>query len=385
MKLLNLSDSREGNTRTISMDLEWEESGRPAQTLYFSADGTTAELLHASPDAFAVACLPMVAWVGEKRMQVEGTLCTRYRAGLNSLNQVYSGWFKNVSRVALEPTAGFVPTTPPAQRRVASMLSGGVDGLASLRQNRLDYPLDHPESIRACISLFGVNTYDHDENGPVAERLRAFSALQERLQGLAEAEQFELLAIRTNVRTIGVDYSAWASVGFGGGHIAVAQLFQGTFDKILYASDGEGPNPHPGPIHPLVTPWFSSNAVVIQSDQDELLRSDKVALLADWDQGRQLMQPCHYVHIPKNGQINCGQCEKCIRTMLLLLGLGRLDEVSAFDDKNVTPSNIRKIPLQNKRKAELLLQSIPLLQKAERLDLVRAIRRRVLKFHFLGK
>ena len=169
-------------------------------------------------------------------------------------------------------------------------------------------------------------------------------------------------------------------MGFGAGHVAVSQLFAGVYDKILFASDGEGPNPHPGPIHPLITPWFSSNAVTVQSDQDELTRPDKIALLADWDPGLRIMQPCHYVKIPEDGRINCGRCEKCIRTMLLLLGMGRLQEASAFRENDVTPAMIRAIPVHNVRKAELLAQSIPLLQEAGRRDLVRAIRRRILKF-----
>lgn len=385
MILTNLVDQRDDDTRTISMDLVWEDTDRPLQSLYFSADGDTAELMHPGADAFAIACLPMAAWLGEKRMRVDGPLCIRLRAGLKCLNLMYAEWFPRVGIVSLEPAAGFVRTRPPAHRRLASMLSGGVDGLAALRQNRIDYPLDHPESIRACITLFGINTYDVDNNGPVAERLDAFDALLGRLRGLAEEEQFELHPVRTNVRSLAPDYKAWTSVGFGAGHIAASQLFQGSFDKVLFASDGEGPNPAPGPMHPMLTPWFSTNAVTIQGDQDEMLRSEKVALLADWEYGRRLMQPCHYVHVPPHGKINCGHCEKCVRTMLALIGLGRLDEVSAFVDKQVTPRMIRNIPLQNTRKAHLLLQSIPLLKAAGRPDLVWAIRTRVWKFRLRGR
>lgn len=380
MRLTNLQDEHRGETRTIRMDVVWEQNERPAQTLYFAADGAAAEQLSPVPAAFALACLPMAAWTGERRMQVGGSLCTRYRAGFSAINQVYADWFDQAALVSVEPTDGFVPTAPPPHRRVASMLSGGVDGLAALRQNRLDYPLEHAESIRACISLFGLNTYDHQEGEAVPARLQAFAELQDRLRELATAEQFELVPVRTNVRTVAPDYTAWTSVGFGAGHIAVSQLFAGVYDKILFASDGEGPNPHPGPIHPLITPWFSSNAVTIQSDQDELTRADKIALLVDWDRGLRMMQPCHHVKIPQNGRINCGHCEKCIRTMLLLLGMGRLQDASAFRENDVTPRMIRAIPVHNVRKAELLAQSIPLLRRAGRRDLVRAIQRRILKF-----
>ncbi len=86
MRLTNLSDGRVNGTRTISMDLEWEDCDRSAQTLYFAVDSGVADMLHASPDAFAIACLPMAAWLGETRMQVEGQLCTQLRAGLKVIN-----------------------------------------------------------------------------------------------------------------------------------------------------------------------------------------------------------------------------------------------------------------------------------------------------------
>ncbi len=47
------------------MDLIWEETPRPPQTLYFEADGATAELLRPSADGFAIACLPLAAWTRE--------------------------------------------------------------------------------------------------------------------------------------------------------------------------------------------------------------------------------------------------------------------------------------------------------------------------------
>lgn len=386
MRLTNLKDWRDGSTRTISMDIELEETPRPVQTLYFSADGEAADLMHPGADAFAIACLPMAAWLGEKRMLVEGSLCTRLRDGFKGINRVFADWYSNIGMVLVEPTDGYNPTVPPPQRRVANMLSGGVDGLAALRQNRIDYPLEHPESIRACITLFGINTYDVDENGQVAERLAAFDTVLKRLRGLAEAEQFLLLPVRTNVRSIAPSHRAWTSVGYGAGHIAVSQLFQGAFDKVLFASDGEGPNPPPpAPIHPLINTLHSTNAVTIQSVQDEMFRPEKVALIADWDLGRRLMQPCHYVKIPEDGKINCGRCEKCVRTMLMLIGIGRLNDVSAFSENEVTPRMVRGIPVRNSRKAHQLQLAIPQLKAAGRNDLVRAIQKRIWRFRLRGK
>lgn len=383
MILTELTDTDGGDLRRISMRVRWEDTPRQPRTLYFEARDSTAELLQPTADGFALACLPLAMGTGERRLRVEGRLCTRLRAGLRIINQVLHEWFPHYPIIEVEASDGFRPTTPPSYRRVAAQLSGGVDGLTTLRRNRLDYPLDHPESIRGCITLFGINTFDVDANGPVRARLDAFDSLLQRLRGLAEVEQFALHPVWTNVRSLAPSYRFWTQVGFGAGHFAVSQFFRGTYDKVLAASNGLGPNPEPGALHPLFDAHLSTDAVRIQGAEHEMSRTEKVALLADWDAGRRLMQPCHYVEIPPDGQINCGRCEKCLRTMLTLIGLGKLDQVSAFSENDVPIDRIFRIPVNDLGKARLLAQSIPSLQRVGRGDLVWAIRARLALFHLL--
>ncbi len=69
--------------------------------------------------------------------------------------------------------------------------------------------------------------------------------------------------------------------------------------------------------------------------------------------------------------------------MLLLLGTGRLGEVDAFDENDVRPITIFRIPVNNLKKAQLLAQSIPDLKHIGRHDLVWAIRLRLMLFYIL--
>lgn len=377
MILSNLGDECIDGKRRISMDLAYEDSAEPARTLYFEARGATAERMRPRADGFAMACLPLAMWHRERRMRVEASLCTRYAEGLRIFNEVFSSWFSNCRRVALEAAGGFAPTHPPAQRRTASLLSAGIDGMATLRLNRLNYPLDHPESIRDCITLFGINTYDLDAHGPVPARLAAFDALLGRLRTIAAAERFDLHPVHTNIRSLAPHYHYWIQMGAGAGHIAVAQLFQGYVDKVLYASDGDGPNPGPGSWHPLIVPHFSTDAVQVQATEVAMTRVEKTALVSEWEWGRRFMQPCHYVHIPEEGKINCGGCEKCVRTMLTLIGLGKLEQVEAFDEDDLSPLRLFLMPVSTARKGMLLRQTLPGLARAGRHDLARAVRARL--------
>ena len=69
--------------------------------------------------------------------------------------------------------------------------------------------------------------------------------------------------------------------------------------------------------------------------------------------------------------------------MLMLIGLGKLQDVSAFVENDLAPDRVFQIPVNNRRKAALLQQSIPSLRKVGRNDLVWAIRARVALFYIV--
>jgi hypothetical protein len=312
-------------------------------------------------------------------MRVEGSLCTRFADNLRALMAAYSIWFERCTQLAIEPLGGYVPTLPRAPARTASFLSGGVDGLTTLRVNRLSYPANHPDSVRDCIVLFGANEFETTADGPVPERLEAFERLQARLQALGRAEEFELLPIHTNTRLLSDNYTCWTSVGFGAANAAVAHTLSRRITKALFASQGDGVNPPPGASHPLLDPHFSTAAVQILPAEVPWTRLEKLRLLAGWPAALNLVQPCHYVRIPPKGQINCGRCEKCVRTMLGLICLGKLSEAPAFAEDDVTPAMVRAIPVSNPVKAGLLEQLVVPLEAAGRADLAHEIKRKLLR------
>jgi hypothetical protein len=111
-----------------------------------------------------------------------------------------------------------------------------------------------------------------------------------------------------------------------------------------------------------------------------MTRPEKVALLTAWEFARRNMQPCHQIQLPADGRLNCGRCEKCIRTMLILACLGKLPDVSAFTENDLTPSMVFLIPVHSKPKAEHLRRSIAPLIAAGRSDLAWTIRARLALF-----
>jgi hypothetical protein len=66
-------------------------------------------------------------------------------------------------------------------------------------------------------------------------------------------------------------------------------------------------------------------------------------VLAEWPEALERLQTCNY-RPPPAGLANCGTCEKCLRTSVGLLVLGKLDRASGFSHESVSPGALRAMP-----------------------------------------
>ncbi|NEQ77074.1 MAG: hypothetical protein F6K23_31130 [Okeania sp. SIO2C9] len=380
MRIENLRTEELGERRRVAADIIWETAKTSAQVLYFEAPYPFAEDLQPSANAFVLASLPFAVWLGEKRIFVQGSICPRLYSGLDAAMAIYQLWYDHCQPLTIEPQDGLIPSYPRTTPYTGCFLSGGVDGLTTLRNNRLNYPLEHPESIRECLLFFGVNEYDFNGSTPVPERLSAFEIVTERLTNLGKTENFQLIPIHVNARSLCPSYECFTSIGFSAANIAVAHAFNHRFSKILFASDGVGLEELITGGNPLLINNFSSAGIQIQVEEYGLTRIQKLKILAQWQPGLNLMQPCHQIKVLPKEKINCGYCEKCVRTMLGLLILSKLAESEAFVENDVTPKMINNIPVSTEVKANFLSSLIDPLENIGRQDLVKAIKFKILKF-----
>lgn len=382
MRLEGLRAEAAGDRRRVVADVVWESTGLSPQPLYFEVPRPVGDDLEPAPEAFVLACLPFAVWLGEARIRVEGTLCPRLRDGLEAAMAIYARWYPRCRPVPIEATGGYRPPRPRQPPRTAAFLSGGVDALAALRRNRLDYPRDHPRSIAECLLLYGVNDFEMTAAGPVAERLAMFGEIRERLERLSAAEEFTLVPVYTTVRLLAPDYACWTNVGFGAATVAVAHALRRRFTTVVFASDGAGVDPAPAGSHPLLDQHFATAAVDVEHAQPATSRLDKLRLLASWPAALAIMQPCHRIGVLPPGRLNCGRCEKCVRTMLGLVAIGMLAVTPAFAGHDVTPDLVAAIPVHSAAKAELLADLVGPLERAGRTDLVRAVQRRLRRWRW---
>jgi len=384
MRIENLRTDQFSDRRRVVVDVAWEDCGRTTQEVYFETIAPFAEDLAPSVDAFLLASMPIATWLGERRILVQGSVCPRLRDGLQAVAAVFASWHDRCRPVEIEPTAGVRPPVPRASRRVASFLSGGIDALALLRANRLEYPPEHPASIRDCLLLFGLNSFDFGDATPRPERLAAYETHVQRMRQLGRLADFTLVPVYTNARTLYPDFASWSTIGFGAATTAAALALARRVSEAWLGSDGLGLASPPLGSHALLLHHFSTAAVEIHLGHVNTTRLEKTRLVADWEGALPFLRSCLYLEVPPDGLVNCGRCEKCVRTRLALVALGKLDRATSFPLGELTPGMLAVVEL-TPRNAPFYQECLEPLERLGRHDLVAPLRALLTTYHRLER
>jgi hypothetical protein len=372
-------NSIDGRVR-VSASMIWEDCDRPSEEVYFECPKSFEDDIDPNPNALLLAGIMPAADRGERRVQVEGPVCPELRNGLLAAFRVIRDWYPQWNGPVIESTVGFHPSVPRTPSRVATFMSAGVDSLATLRCNRLDYPLNHPASVRDCFFFLGFNRHDFDANGPVPERLQDFETRLERMSELAHEAQINLIPVHTNIRFFSRDPNAWNARGMGAGLASVAHAFTPRIARVLIGSFGSIGIPFPWGTHPLLDPNFSSTSLEVRHDGLQLSRLQKTAIISEWPAAMRILQCCWQNEgIPTS--INCGRCGKCRRTMIQLAALDRLDKAHTFPHVEITPQMIDDEVLQTDYDVGFFQECIEHFAKQGRADLVEAIHKRINRHH----
>jgi hypothetical protein len=363
----------------VAATIVWEDVPRPKQEVYFDCPESFVEDISPNPNAFLLACAMPALDYGEGRVCLEGTICPELRNGLETAFRVIRDWYPQCKSPVIEATNGFSPGFPRTSSRVGAFMSAGIDALATLRCNRRDFPLDHPSSIRDCFFFLGFNRYDFDAQGPVPERLRDFAYRLGRMSALAREAQINLIPVHSNIRFIARSHQAWNERGMGAGLASIAHVFSRRVSRILISSGGSAGVPSPWGTHPLLDPNFSSSDLEVRHDCSQLSRLQKTEIVSEWPAAMGVLQCCWQNEgIPE--EVNCGRCGKCLRTIVHLTAIDRLDRAVTLPNIRVTPEVIDAVGFVVESDLSFLEECIEPFVKLDRRDLVQAIKRRIKKY-----
>ena len=370
MKIESLRRESAGKDARASARVVWETADRAPFELFFETTAGQAGPFDASANAFLTACYLPAIRHGEARIRVEGEACPRLAAGLGTAAALLEQWWGPPRRpIPIEAAAWSAPV-PAGTPREALFLTGGVDSLALLHQNRASFRPGDRGSFADALHVEGLLFPGPDSESRGRHRARVRRALD----GIARAADVALVEVRTNLRDLEPDQRFLADEWIAPALASAAHLFGRRWSGVTFASGRDIPHLQPRGTHPLLDPCFSTAATEIRHSGIRFSRLEKLRSMAGWTAGIGNLLVCF--DAPDGEAPNCGRCEKCVRTMAELAAIGRLDAAAQFPESRLRPESVRALSL-----TALVLDYwedlLPALAGRGESDLVEAIRERL--------
>jgi len=368
MKLSGLHIQKSGDLARVVATVHFEEKNEPAREIFIETEAAFADDLANHPHAFAVGCLVPALFFGEKRLALDEAICPRLKEGLETVMAIMQHWTDG----AFQPLAIDAPlqkNSPNAEktRRAAIFLSGGMDSLAALKRLRDNYAPAHPAYPRDALLVHGFDIGGVIERGA---KYHVFERAKTAMGPVAVEAGLRLIPVYTNIRHLCDDRDLWLNQFFGAVLAAVAHALAPRIELAWLASSYDIPHLHPCGSHPLLDPEYSSHDLAIHHRDAGLSRMAKLKIVAGWETAFQNFRVC-LANVPD--KLNCGRCEKCVRTMLELEALGLLDRTRAFEDDAVRPEWLEAFRITIRVREPFYEELIGPLRRRGRDDLAKTI------------
>ncbi|HBF43129.1 MAG TPA: hypothetical protein DDW42_05765 [Desulfobacteraceae bacterium] len=369
MRIFNLKSEKTGERVRVTATVIWEDCDQPQKDIYIETEEPFAEDISCNPHSFLVGCLIPAMYYGERRIFLDNEICPGLKEGLETVMSLMKEW----SGGKFNPLSIEAKTSPSVQykgkqRQTGLFFSGGIDSLAALRANRLAYPENHPGAIKDCLLVHGF-----DIGGVVQRGMKyhVFERAKAAMSKVAEDVNASLIPVYTNIRHLCDERELWLEKFFGAVLASVAHAFASRLELVFIASSYDIPNLVPCGSHPMLDPEYSSFDMRIRHRDLAMSRLEKLRLVAGWDVALQNIRVC-LANV--QDRLNCGKCEKCVRTMLGLLAIGALDKTAAFVEDDVSPDLLSNFSITIRHREPFYRELLEPLKARGRDDLIRVIK-----------
>lgn len=216
-------------------------------------------------------------------------------AGAANAQRLLSSWYRDLAVVPL-PEGG-ADREPLPGRGVGSFFSGGADSFYTA--------LTQAHRITHLIFVHGFDI-------PLKDTVLAETSL-DNVRAAAAALGKPLIEVRTNVRMLGESRLLnWGRYFHGVALAHVAQALADHLHTVLVPAQATAP---PWGSAPELDASWSSNEVAIEHDGAAITRFGKFRVIAHNDVAMAHLRVCW---LNRNAAMNCGRCEKCVRSALMV-------------------------------------------------------------------
>lgn len=290
-------------------------------TVYFTFGKQYADYLYEDASPFAAALLIPSMRLGQNLI-IDGSVSERLMEGMKFIMEKMVAWPFGLKPITIQ--AKHVTKDNAQPEKVASFFSGGVDSFYTYLKHRSD----KKDKISHFILVRGADIDPRNK--------KLWDETKENVQKVADEDGIEMVAAESNVQTliepiIAMDYT------HGGCLAAIGLCLRKGFKKIYIASTFGYAELMPYGSHPELDGHWSSEAIMFEHDGAEADRFEKIERqIAKSPIALKHLRVCY---MNKNGAYNCGNCEKCYRTMVSLYIVGKLNESETFPN-SINPDHL---------------------------------------------
>ena len=286
------------------------------ERLWFRVDHDLAHALAPTGNAF----LPPLLLAAMERgvpLVVEGDVSATLLAAVPHIMDIFEHWAGVIGR-PLRPVPVEAASAPPATQGegVGAFFSGGIDSYYTVLRNER-----HPAGdTRRTTHLILMHGYDIR-----LEDTRLFREVEERLGAAAKELGKILVPVQTNARLV-VSTLPWVYT-HGAVMAAVGLAISRLMRTCLIAGSNSMRHTGAWGSHPGLDPLWSTETLEFVHDGAVLGKFVKTPLVVSSPVALRTLRVCWQ---NRDGAYNCGRCEKCLRTMLLLTLYGALGKVETL-------------------------------------------------------
>ncbi|UCC95042.1 MAG: hypothetical protein JSW40_09600 [Candidatus Omnitrophota bacterium] len=218
---------------------------------------------------------------------------------IDKICELWNRWFLCNRRVKV--IGETVETVKPEcqERFGAQLFSGGVDSMATFRRQKAH--------IKYLIFYNGADIR--------LTRPQRFQEVKSYIEQFAQRYDKEIIAITTNIHYL--HPVSWEHVSHSCAMLGPALALSNYVKKVFIASSfsGEHGKKMSWGSHPDLDPLIRSNHIETIHDGFGLKRTEKIVLLSEEPE---LLKHIRVCGANINKKYNCGKCEKCYRTIMIL-------------------------------------------------------------------
>lgn len=270
-----------------------------------------------------LACLLPLAVARREPLRIALPVDPVLLRGARELMRVWRSWYPDVVEIDVE-ASGCSMADVERGVRDAAFFSGGVDSfftiLRHLESSTGSAGAREGTRIDDIITVIGFDV-------PLSARAAA-ERLRSRYGALAVDLGLDFIDVETNLRATRWIEASWEYLAHGPALAAVALFLEPRFRRVHIAATGGYRDLHAWASHPLTDPLLSTSRTAIVHDGAAWSRTDKTRLLVDNEHAMRNLRVCWRSESDRN----CGRCNKCYRTMLILELLGSLRSCETFRD-----------------------------------------------------